>query len=69
MELNRKDNDLILMCECYQTENVTEIVQMLIENKIDVNWKKTIKVERPSLHAPFSTQKQLKNPCRTFSCK
>lgn len=43
MELNGKDNDgdnaLILLCEFYQAENATEIVQMLIENKIDVNWK------------------------------
>jgi hypothetical protein len=53
MELNRKDNDLILMCEFYQAENV----QMLIENKIDVNWKKTIKGGTPFIECAVFNQK------------
>lgn len=36
---NDGDNALFLLCEFYQAENVTEIILMLIEDKIDVNWK------------------------------
>jgi hypothetical protein len=62
MELNRKDNDLILMCEFYQAENV----QMLIENKIDVNWKKTIKGGTPFIACAVFNPKTIKKPLSNF---
>jgi hypothetical protein len=36
---NDGDNALVLLCESYQNENVTDIIRLLIDNQIEVQWK------------------------------